>query len=305
MSEVDWTRLRRLAGPPPRVGQAEQSRNQTPKQTQHANDMLAMLEKEVEDVEQVEASGALDTLQSGDPFQRMMWAQLQQNQLLLQKLIAPRHSDPVLGALDGGGQRRRQFKQWSSGMSRKGHLHSDYAGPAEDCYGGSDQRSSRVGARESSGGCFVDEEVCGKADAFVGAQAPHLRVLSDGRGLGYGSWKQQRGTHGRGSKGAHLLRTGGFGSRSHDLGLADDRSARAPFSDSAIQSEAFGPTAFHQAGITSMGIGEFSLCERFGCAGEQDADYWKAEGSSFPRESRRRRCATEAATQGPKEKAKR
>ena len=103
MSEVDWTRLRRLAGPPPRVGQAEQSRNQTPKQTQHANDMLAMLEKEVEDVEQVEASGALDTLQSGDPFQRMMWAQLQQNQLLLQKLIAPRHSDPVLGALDGGG----------------------------------------------------------------------------------------------------------------------------------------------------------------------------------------------------------
>lgn len=103
MSEVDWTRLRRLAGPPPRVGQAEQSRNQTPKQTQHANDMLAMLEKEVEDVEQVEASGALDTLQSGDPFQRMMWAQLQQNQQLLLKLIAPRHSDPVLGALDGGG----------------------------------------------------------------------------------------------------------------------------------------------------------------------------------------------------------
>ena len=65
--------------------------------------MLAMMEKEVEDAEQVEASGALDALQGGDPFKRMMWAQLQQSQLLLQKLIAPRHSDPVLGALDGGG----------------------------------------------------------------------------------------------------------------------------------------------------------------------------------------------------------
>jgi len=31
-----------------------------------------------------------------------MFAQLQQNQILLQKLVQPRHHDPVLSALDGG-----------------------------------------------------------------------------------------------------------------------------------------------------------------------------------------------------------
>ena len=103
LTEVDWTKLKRLAGPPPRVGQAEQRRGNVAPQTQEADSMLAMLEKEVEDAEQAEAIGALQHPQAGDAFQRMMWAQLQQNQLLLQKLITPRHTDPVLGALDGGG----------------------------------------------------------------------------------------------------------------------------------------------------------------------------------------------------------
>ena len=103
LTEVEWTRLKRLAGPPPRVGQAEQRRSHTTQQTQEADNMLAMLEKEVEEAEQAEASGAMQPPLSGDSFHRMMWAQLQQNQMLLQKLITPKHTDPVLGALDGGG----------------------------------------------------------------------------------------------------------------------------------------------------------------------------------------------------------
>ena len=104
LTDVDWTRLKRLAGPPPRVGQAERQRGPATVQTQEADNMLAaMLEKEVEDAAQAEASEAMQPPQPGDSFQRMMWAQLQQNQMLLQKLITPKYTDPVLGALDGGG----------------------------------------------------------------------------------------------------------------------------------------------------------------------------------------------------------
>lgn len=42
-------------------------------------------------------------LQGAMTMEQMMLSQLKQNQVLLQKLVAPRHSDPVLGALSSGG----------------------------------------------------------------------------------------------------------------------------------------------------------------------------------------------------------
>ena len=58
------------------------------------------MEKEAEAQDQVENS--LDALQGGGSLHQVMLAQLQQNQILLERLTTPKHTDPVLGALAGG-----------------------------------------------------------------------------------------------------------------------------------------------------------------------------------------------------------
>ena len=100
-------KLRRLAGPPPRAGQAEARRQRLTAETSAADNSFVALEREVEEDgvnPSLQFPGFdLEALrQSADPMQQLMVSQLQQNQLLLQKLIAPRHSDPMLSLLDGG-----------------------------------------------------------------------------------------------------------------------------------------------------------------------------------------------------------
>ena len=101
LSTAEWDRLQRLAGaPPPRVASAEQRRaNPLPAVTEQEN-LFAHLDREAEEEQQVDLT--LLAAQAGDPLQQMMLAQLQQNQVLLQRLISPKFQDPVLGALAGG-----------------------------------------------------------------------------------------------------------------------------------------------------------------------------------------------------------
>ena len=104
MTSTDWARLQRLAGPAPKVGAAEQARAGTGPVTREANNILTMMEKEAEAAETMEADlGALTAGQNLDPWQQMLVSQLQQNQLLLQRLAGPKHSDPVLSILDASG----------------------------------------------------------------------------------------------------------------------------------------------------------------------------------------------------------
>ena len=105
MSTAAWARLQSLAGsPPPRVGTAE-TRRSLPTPSLAAQDgLLAGMEKEVEELEAGEM--ALQALQDGGDgsspdLARVMLAQLQQNAVMIRKMMAPKHSDPVLSALAG------------------------------------------------------------------------------------------------------------------------------------------------------------------------------------------------------------
>lgn len=114
MSEADWRRLRTMAGPPPaKLGQQSQNRQialRSPPTM--ADNMFAEIEREaIEPAEPEVATGAWDLMQAQledvqDPIQRFMMMQLQQNQVLLDRLVSnqPKEKDPVLTALAGGGQ---------------------------------------------------------------------------------------------------------------------------------------------------------------------------------------------------------
>lgn len=101
LTPAELSRLQQLAGsPPPRVAGAERRRSAVPELVVEQDNILAQMEKEAEAQDQVENS--LDALQQGGSLHQVMLAQLQQNQILLERLTTPKHTDPVLGALAGG-----------------------------------------------------------------------------------------------------------------------------------------------------------------------------------------------------------
>ena len=102
LDDQQWSRLQQLAGaPPPRVSNVETRRSvQQPLAMVQDNALLGQ-EREATEEEVPEATLANLVSQSQDPLQQMLALQLQQNQMLLRKLM-PRNSDPVLGALSSG-----------------------------------------------------------------------------------------------------------------------------------------------------------------------------------------------------------
>lgn len=103
LSAADWSKLKHMAGsPPPRVASAENRRPAPPPKAAAQENAFADLDREA--AEEMDAALALPPeMATADPFQQMMYVQMQQNSLLLRKLMAPRSADPVLGALQGGG----------------------------------------------------------------------------------------------------------------------------------------------------------------------------------------------------------
>lgn len=102
LDDQQWARLHQLAGgPPPRVGSAETRRIVQQPMTAVQDDALVGQEREAAEEEIPEATLANLVAQSQDPLQQMLALQLQQNQMLLKKLM-PRNSDPVLGVLSSG-----------------------------------------------------------------------------------------------------------------------------------------------------------------------------------------------------------
>lgn len=106
LSSQEWVKLQRLAGPPPRASHTEARRQRLSAGTSAADNSYVALEREVE--EEGQDLSAVPTFdlevleRTADPMQQLMVSQLQQNQILLQKLIAPKHSDPMFSLLDGG-----------------------------------------------------------------------------------------------------------------------------------------------------------------------------------------------------------
>ena len=104
LSDAEMTHLQRLAGvAPPRVAGAETRRATVPPMTTQADGLLVDLEREVQDAEEQTALMTMDAQQFQDPMQKLLFAQLQQNNLLMQKIMGSKQQDPVLGALVSGG----------------------------------------------------------------------------------------------------------------------------------------------------------------------------------------------------------
>lgn len=106
MSSQEWGRLQMLAGtPPPRVGTAERRRLQATNPVPDAQDhSLLELEREAAEPDPQMPPGVAELMDSpADPLHKLLAAQMQQNQLLLQKLVGPKNADPVLGILGAGG----------------------------------------------------------------------------------------------------------------------------------------------------------------------------------------------------------
>ena len=107
MTAQDWSKLQALAGnPPPRVATVERRRPEVGTLTKLQEDLHADLEKDaVEDTADLALAPLETQLAAGnlDPMQQMVYAQLRQNQLLLQKLIGNKPQDPVMRILGSGG----------------------------------------------------------------------------------------------------------------------------------------------------------------------------------------------------------
>ena len=101
ITSAEWEKLQKMAGaPPPRVASAEQRRSTPLPAVTEQENLFAHLDREAEEEQQVDL--AMVAAQTGDPLQQMMFQQLKQNQILLQRLVSPKFQDPVLGALAGG-----------------------------------------------------------------------------------------------------------------------------------------------------------------------------------------------------------
>lgn len=99
----DWAKLQNLAGrPPPRVNAKEPRRSALAQSTVRQEDIYADLEKEAIGTQETEDLFSKLDLEKLDPMQQILMVQMQQNQLLLQRLTTPKHSDPVLASLSGG-----------------------------------------------------------------------------------------------------------------------------------------------------------------------------------------------------------
>ena len=106
LSSEDWTKLQRLAGtPPPRVGSVEDRRSAPTRKVLFQDQTLAEVEKEAEEpglADQLLDVALPSSLTEGDPLAQILAVQLQQNKMMMERLLGHRQVDPVLGALSGG-----------------------------------------------------------------------------------------------------------------------------------------------------------------------------------------------------------
>ncbi len=104
LNQNDWNRLQQIAGPPPTRGNRAGvgSTQQLPKAPGAAvqNNLLLELEREAVDHTETDQQLALQ-LSGANPLEQLLITQVQQNSLLLQRLVGGKPADPLLAALSG------------------------------------------------------------------------------------------------------------------------------------------------------------------------------------------------------------
>ena len=105
INPTDWARLQQLAGPPPTrgtragVGVGQQIPSQQPQVTDQKNSLLLELDRGAMEAGEVEKF--LTNEPVGSTMEQLLMTQIQQNSLLLQKLVAGKPADPLMAALSG------------------------------------------------------------------------------------------------------------------------------------------------------------------------------------------------------------
>lgn len=103
LTPEEWAKLHRLAGPSPMKSSAAARQSALKPVTPVAESAFAEIEKEAAEADGAEQVLAMLQSQQLDPTQQILVAQLQQNALLLRKLVGTKSSDPLVGLLSGGG----------------------------------------------------------------------------------------------------------------------------------------------------------------------------------------------------------
>ena len=120
VSPQDWAKLKKLAGgAPPRVASVETRRPPATAALTNQENIYAEVEREAAEEELghlLDPALRQASAQNMDPVQQILVAQLQQNQVLLQRLVGLKVQDPVLKALGGGGGSDSASGSSSSGV---------------------------------------------------------------------------------------------------------------------------------------------------------------------------------------------
>lgn len=121
LTKEQWAHLHQLAGsPPPRVASAEARRPLPTTATSLQEGTFAEIEKEALDPD---AAMVLDLQQSGgDPIHQLLVTQMAQNQLLLQKLLGGKQTDPVMASLAGDSGSASSSSGVKGCMAREAYL---------------------------------------------------------------------------------------------------------------------------------------------------------------------------------------
>ena len=105
INPTDWARLQQLAGPPPTrgtragVGVGQQIPSQQTQVTDQENSLLLELDRGAMEAGEVEK--LLTNEPVGSTMEQLLMTQIQQNSLLLQKLVAGKPAHPFMAALSG------------------------------------------------------------------------------------------------------------------------------------------------------------------------------------------------------------
>lgn len=271
MSDQDWRKLQALAGPPPgRVGAGVQRIAAERGQPTAAENLYAEMEREAIE------PGTLDLVPSPtdvlvqqmnevqDPVQKILLAQLAQNQTLLQKLVSPPSYQrsgaerPVVRRL---GQRLRRVIHRRERVHGPRGLSSHSPGFAKSLRGNEAECPSRTRFASKPGGLLVDDEICRKKDVF-GRSPPAGAVCRDAGGSLVGGLHQPE----RRARGAHLqdalfCRAKRPGRRQNSTGVVALRVERPPDTSVHDCEETPIPATICGALQPHMGVGQSCLLE--------------------------------------------
>ena len=104
LNQGDWARLQQIAGPPPtrgnRAGVGTNQQLPQAEATATKNNLLLELEREAVDHTETDPQLALQ-VSGASTLEQLLMTQVQQNTLLLQRLVGGRPTDPLLAALSG------------------------------------------------------------------------------------------------------------------------------------------------------------------------------------------------------------